>query len=178
MPQKNRHGFTSLGAATAGNSTGEGDFGGFESAVVHWTAGAAMTLQPEATDRPLANAIAQDDIAAADTEIDLIGSLADKFPVGGADVIINGDTITYTGRTGAQLTGVSGIAAGGHKKGSRVTLAVGDDDRVWRAYGAVFTAGGAGSFANALSVVPQYLRFGAITDDASAVIVEGVRGTE
>ena len=54
---------------------------------------------------------ADGDIADSDTEIDLTNGA--QFASAGS-IQINGDVIDYTGKTANQLTGVTGIATGGH----------------------------------------------------------------
>jgi len=62
-------------------------------------------------------------VAIADTDTEITVKNIDQFSAGGGTVYIRGDSITYTGtNTGnKQLTGVTGIASGGHPVGSLIT---------------------------------------------------------
>lgn len=74
-----------------------------------------------ATDAPARIAIAKSTTAIADTDIVItVGAdFIDKYTASG-NVLVNGDTIAYTGKSATELTGVTGIQTGGHAINSLV----------------------------------------------------------
>lgn len=73
------------------------------------------------TDSFLRIAVSKATVAIADTDVTITVKDIDQFAAGGGTVYINGDSIAYTGVSGSTLTGVTGIATGGHPVDSIVT---------------------------------------------------------
>lgn len=72
------------------------------------------------TDAYLRIAVAKATAAILDTDVTITVDDIAQFAASGT-VYINGDAITYSGTSGSQLTGVSGIATGGHAINSIIT---------------------------------------------------------
>lgn len=81
-------------------------------------------LYSNQTDNPIVFAVGKLAVLVDDTDITIdVGSVyIDKFAASGT-VYIRGDEITYTGKAGSTLTGVTGIVSGGHPADSLVVQA-------------------------------------------------------
>lgn len=66
-------------------------------------------------------AVSKATLAIADTDVVITVDDIGQFASGGGTVYINGDSIAYTGVSGSNLTGVTGIATGGHAVNSIIT---------------------------------------------------------
>jgi hypothetical protein len=73
------------------------------------------------TDSFLRIAISKANGAIADTDTEITVDDISKFASGGGTVYIRGDAIAYTGVSSNDLTGVTGIVAGGHPDNSIIT---------------------------------------------------------
>lgn len=60
-------------------------------------------------------------LAIADSDVIITVDDITQFASGGGTVYVNGDSIAYTGVSGSTLTGVTGIATGGHAVNSIIT---------------------------------------------------------
>lgn len=66
-------------------------------------------------------AVSKATLVIADTDVVITVDDISQFASGGGTVYINGDSISYTGVSGSNLTGVTGIATGGHAVNSIIT---------------------------------------------------------
>ena len=66
-------------------------------------------------------AVSKATLVILDTDVTITVDDIGQFASGGGTVYINGDSIAYTGVAGSNLTGVTGIATGGHAVNSIIT---------------------------------------------------------